>query len=268
MKNVRLIQVPYHLGREHIVLGAGPASLAQAIGGESVVVERSGPFHNEVASSFDVYRALAETVRETVEAGRSPLVLAGNCSSALGTLAGIPDDVGVVWFDAHADFHTPDSTPTGFIDGMGLALVIGEGWAELRRTVEGHRPVPPELVLLVGARDLDPTEEERLEHSGIARADFRSLDSALSALAERVNAVYVHVDLDVLDPSAGRANDWAAEGGFSAGELEHAIEMILERFAVPAAAFTAYDPRFDPEGRVPRVAAALAAKLAEPQVAR
>lgn len=267
MKNVRLIQVPYHLGREHIVLGAGPALLAQAIGGESIVVERSGPFYNEVAASFDVYRGLAETVRETLEAGRSPLVLAGNCSSALGTLAGIPDEVGVVWLDAHADFHTPDSTPTGFFDGMGLALVIGDGWAELRNSLEGHRPVPADHVVLVGARDVDPTEEERLAQSEITRADAHSLDEGLSALAERVDAVYVHVDLDVLDPSAGRANDWAAEGGFSAVELETAIEMILDRFAVPAAAFTAYDPRFDPEGRVPQVAASLAAKLAEPQVA-
>jgi arginase len=264
---VRLIQVPYHLGREQVVLGAGPAPLAQAIGGDTIVVERPGPFDNEVSASFDVMRALAASVRETVQAGGFPLVLAGNCSSALGTIAGLDREVGVVWFDAHADFHVPDSTPTGFFDGFSLALVTGEGWTELRETVEGAHAVPQDRVVLAGTRDLDPTEKPRLARSAIARADAHSLEDSLAELAERVDAVYVHVDLDVLDPVEGRANGWSVEGGFSAAELGRAVDSIAARFEIPAAALTAYDPSVDLEGRVPPIAAALARRLVRQEVA-
>jgi arginase len=261
MSGVTLIQVPYHLGREGEVLGAGPAPLAEAIGGESIVVERTRPFDNEVASSFDVIRALADTVRETIGAGRFPLVLAGNCNSSLGTVAGLGREVGVVWFDAHADFNTPDTTPTGFFDGFGLRMLTGTGWRTLRETVEGHQPVLEEHALLVGARNFDPGEEERLARSAIGRADAGSLAEALDELAGRVDAVYVHIDLDVLDSSEGKANSLAVPGGFSAAELEGALEAVRARFDVPAAALTAYDPPCDPEGRVPIIAASLAHRL-------
>ena len=267
MNEAVLIQVPYHLGREHVVLGAGPPPLAEAIGGETVVVARPGAFRNEVHASFEVIRAVAEAVRTAVAAGRLPVVLAGNCASAVGTVAGLGRAVGVVWFDAHADFHTPDSTPTGFFDGFGLAMLTGEGWAELRSTIPGARTVPQEHVVLAGTREVEPTEEVRLGDSAITRADARSLESALDELARRVDAVYVHIDLDVLDPSEGKANDWAVEGGFTASELEASLRAILDRFEVPAAAITAYDPRSDQEGRVPQVAAALVRVLTTEKVA-
>jgi arginase len=262
MTDVTLIQVPYHLGQEGIVLGAGPAPLAHAIGGDSIVVDRGRPFENEVASSFDVIRAVAGAVRETVEGRRFPLVLAGNCNSSLGTVAGVGRELGVVWFDAHGDFNTPDTTPTGFFDGFGLSMLTGTGWETLRETVDGHRPVPEEHVVLAGARELDPREEERLAASAIASADAESLEGALDELARRVDAVYVHIDLDVLDPSDGLANSLAVEGGFSADELEGALAAIQARFEVPAAALTAYDPLFDPDGRIPPPAARLAGRLA------
>jgi arginase len=266
MSGTTLIQVPYHLGREGVVLGAGPPPLAQAIGGESIVVERAEPLTNEIAATFDVIRQVRAAVSESLAAGDFPLVLAGNCHSAVGTVAALDADIGIVWFDAHADFHTPDSTPTGFFDGMPLALIVGEGWAELRSTVEGLRPIPEERIVLVGARDLEPTEEQRLSASKIARADASSLESELDRLAERVGAVYVHVDLDVLDPSEGKANGWAVAGGLTETELAAALAAILARFEVPAAAFTAYDPAADPEGRIPPIAARLAGALTRQRV--
>ncbi len=263
MSAVRLIQVPYHLGREGEVLGAGPAPLAHAIGGDSVVVERPSEFRNEVQAVFDVVQALAAAVRETVDEGRFPLVLGGNCSSALGAVTGLDRDVGVVWFDAHGDFHTPDSTPTGFLEGMVLALLTGEGWNELRR---GLRTVPPDRVVLVGARDFEPSEKERLDRSAIARADASSLEAALDDLAEHADAVYVHIDLDVLDPSEGVASAWAAEGGLTAEELRLALDAIASRFEIVAATLSAYDPAVDPEGHIPPIAASLVPRLLPAEV--
>jgi arginase len=267
MSDVRLIQVPYHLGRKAVILGAGPEPLAEAIGGDSVVVERAEPLTNEISGTFDVIRQTRAAVAETLAAGRFPLVLAGNCHTAVGTVAALESAVGIVWFDAHADFHTPDSTPTGFFDGMPLALIVGEGWAELRGTVDGLAPVPEDRIVLVGARDLEPTEEERLAASEIVRADAATLDSALDELRTRVESLYVHIDLDVLDPSEGKANGWAVDGGLTADELEAALESILSRFDVRAAAFTAYDPTVDPERRIPAVAAKLAGAFASARVA-
>jgi arginase len=270
MTGVRLIEVPYYLGREHAHLSLGPARLAEAIGDESVVIDPPRPSQvpNEIAESFEVIRAVAAVVRETVREERFPLVLAVNCFTALGTVAGLGRDVGVIWFDAHGDFHTPDTTTSGFLDGMGLALLLGDGWRELRRTVEGLRPVPAEEALLVGARDIDPTEQDRVDASPLRRADAETLDDALDELAIRVDAVYVHIDLDVIDSSVARANALSVEGGFDVDGLERALATVSSRFEIAAAALTAYDPSVDPEGRVPPIAATLARRLAPEKVAR
>ena len=270
MSDVRLIQVPWYLGREHPDLSRGPGTLAEAIGGETVVVPapEPRPVPNEVADSFDVIRSVRSAVSEAVEDGRFPLVLAVNCFTSLGTVAGVGREVGVVWFDAHGDFHTPDSTPTGFLDGMGLAMLTGDGWNELRATVDGLRPVPAENAILVAARDLEPTEVERVAASDLRRADADTLEPALDELAARVDAVYVHVDLDVLDPSVGRANVLSVDGGPGLDQLERALAAISSRFQIAAAALTAYDPSQDREHRVPEVAAALARRLAPEKVAR
>jgi arginase len=252
MSGVRLIQVPYHLGREGELIGAGPPMLAEAIGGKSVVVSRPDDFRNEVGASVAIARVLAGVVRETVASGDFPLVLAGNCSTAIGTVTGLDREVGVIWFDAHGDLHTPDTSPTGFFDGFALRLLVGEGWAELRR---GFTAVPRDRVVLVGARDFDPTEPT----DAVRRAGPDELEAALAGLD--ADAVYVHVDLDVLDPSEGRANGWAVDGGLTAEELDFAVDRIASRFEVAAAAFTAYDPAEDPDGRIPKIAAGLVPRL-------
>jgi arginase len=266
MSDIRLIQVPWYLGREHADLSRGPGVLADAIGGETVVVPGPGPrpVPNEVVDSFDVIRSVRSAVSEAVADRRFPFVLAVNCFTSLGTVTGIGRDVGVVWFDAHGDFHTPDSTPTGFLDGMGLAMLTGDGWHELRK---GLRAVPAQNVLLVAARDLEPTEIARVQASELRRADAETFEAALDELATRIDAVYLHIDLDVLDPSVARANVLSVEGGLDVAQLEQALSAIQSRFEIAAAALTAYDPSQDRESRVPEIAATLARRLAPERVA-
>jgi arginase len=264
MRRPTLIEVPYHLGRPHVGLGKGVPVLSETLAGEAsdVVSVDPGPeAPNEVAASMAVIRALAHTVRGVVADGGFPFVLAGNCNSSLGTVAGIGGKLGVVWFDAHADFNTPDTTPTGFFDGFGLAMLTGSGWRVLRESVEGLHPIPEEHVVLAGARDIDPKEQERLEASRVRAVDVADLAPALDDLRTRVDSVYLHVDLDVLDPSVGRANSLTVDGGPQLDELADAFDLVAARFDVRAAALTAYEPDFDPERAIPAAARVLFERL-------
>ena len=262
MSEIALIEVPYHLGREGVGLGAGPRPLRDAIGGDAVVVGRGDGFPNEVQASVAVVRQLAGAVRSAVRDGRFPVVLAGNCMTSLGTVAGLDSrGLGVVWFDAHADFHTPDTSETGFLDGMPLAMLTGSGWAAVRATVPGLRPVAEERVVLVGARSIDDGEDTRLARSRVAVVRRPPVDDALERLPADVRDIYLHVDLDVLDPSEGKASWWAEPDGFTLDEVEGALAAVGNRFRIRALALTAYDPSCDPDGRIPAAAASIVARV-------
>jgi arginase len=249
-------------------MGRGPEQLLErglaarlAKGGREVAIEtidlEVANLPLEVGGAFQLNRLLAERVRVAVSAGALPVVLAGNCNTAAGTLAGIgPERTGVFWFDCHGDLNTPDTTGSGFFDGMALAMVTGRCWSRLTMGIPGFLPIPDGHVVLAGARDLDPAEEALLEGSEIQVVSPRSLkggsmelERALSALAARVRRLYLHIDLDVLDRDDTPANQFAAPGGPTVAEMTEALRVIGARIPVAAVAVTAYDPSFDPEGR-------------------
>ncbi|HKG90733.1 MAG TPA: arginase family protein [Gemmatimonadaceae bacterium] len=268
----RLIVVPYDSAHEETRMGRGPGALLQgglvdglrAAGHEVAVwrVEAPGEFRTEVGSAFALARLIAAQVRAASEAGELPLVLAGNCNSCLGTLAGLgaSPPTGVLWLDAHGDFNTPDTTASGFFDGMALATATGRCWPAMTATIDGWSPVPDAHVVHAGARDLDDAERELLADSGVAMVEAgklaregvsAALGPCLDALARRVRRVYLHVDLDVLDPDdAGRANGYAPAGGLAVDEAETLVSYVGRRFTIAAAALTAYDPACDPDERV------------------
>jgi arginase len=273
--DVALIHVPYHLGHEAVGTGVGPATLLDAgladalaeRGHECEVdaVRREGEEPNEVAGSFAILRLVAERAREAVCRNALPLALAGNCMTSIAMVAALEDEVGVVWLDAHPDFDTTEGTETGFADGMGLSILTGTGWDALRRTIPGYRAVAEADVVLVGARDAAPAERERLDKS-LVRLLGPSVDDlapALDELRERVTSVYFHLDLDVLDPSEGRANAYAAPGGLSADDVERVVRAVGERFRIRAASVTAYDPASDAERRIPPIALRLTTHLVD-----
>ncbi len=161
-------------------------------------------------ASLEVNRRLAIVISEVVAEGDVPVVLAGSCDVAAGVLAGIRDDgVGVVWIDAHADFNTHESSISGFWPSMSLAVVVGDCGDEIWSELAWHG-VAEERVALLGVRSLSPAAEfDRLTRSrlrvvawreGLPQGDPAAL---LKELAEEVERVYVHVDLDALDPSVG-----------------------------------------------------------------
>lgn len=280
--DVRVIAVPYDSGHRGLRMGTGPGHLvggglgeALRTGGRSpsftTVSARSDP-PTEVATAFELDGLVSGQVRGARAKAEFPLVLSGNCNTAVGTLAGAGlGDLGIVWFDAHADFNTPETTETGFTDGMGLAMAVGHCWKKMAGNVSGFSPVAEEAVVLAGIREVEPAEKERLAASGVSvvgaepirREGLRTLAAALDGLKTRVGRVYVHLDLDVLDAEeVGRANEFAPRGGLSAEELAAALGMVRERFNVAAAGIASYDPTFDVDGRVLGVALACATILA------
>jgi arginase len=277
---VRTIIAPYDSGHRGLRMGAGADYLMEGGLPEMLrsteraslsfahVFPEVGP-PAEVATAFELDRLVAEQVREAVAGGEFPLVLSGNCNTAVGTIAGLgASDLGVVWFDAHADFNTPETTTTGFTDGMGLAVAVGHCWKGMTRGVPGFSAVAERDVVLAGVRAIEPAEEERLAASDVSVVGPEApgtLEVALDGLKSRVGRVYVHLDLDVLDPEkAGKANEFAPAGGLSAEDLKTALGIVRERFAVAAAGIASYDPAFDPDGRVLAVALACARMLTAP----
>lgn len=272
-----LIQVPYDSGHYGVRMGRGPLHLIdQGLAGAleraghdvEVVPVRLDGFLTEVTSAPLLHRQIAERVAAVRSAGRLPVVLSGNCNTAaLGSLAGIGGSgpAGVVWMDAHGDLNTPDTTPSGFFDGMAITVAMGRSWPTLTAKLPGFHPLDPRNLIHVGARDFDPPELELMEREGIARIraeDLGGLDAALADLAGRVDQAYVHMDLDVLDPSELKANLFATPGGITVEEMAEVVHATGRHLKIAAAGITAYDPDHDPEGRGVRAAERLIEALA------
>ena len=262
---IRLLLVPYDSGQRNVRMGAGPerlraAGLAEHLAAQGHLVDAqviepaSINWRAEVQTSFELMRAVGEQVRAARAAGRFPLVLSGNCLAAVGVIAGLGAETGVFWIDAHGDFNTPQTTMSGFLDGMTLATATGRCWMELARRIEGFAPVPDKAVVLLGARNLDPGEAAALARSEIVRLSAESapndLEPVLQSLAPTMERFYIHLDLDALDPSEGRANGYSVRGGFSNKNLQMLLAAIAGRLPVKALTIAGYDPVYDHDGAV------------------
>lgn len=267
----RILSVPYVVGREGEGMGAGPLRLeepaARALSTDEVRrLSLSAPPATEVAACFDLNRQLALAVSVAKEDGVLPVVLTGNCHSQQAVVAGLGiDRLGLVWLDCHGDFNTPETTESGYFDGYGLAMLVGDCWQTLCATVPGFTPLPEDRVLLAGVRDVEEGERERLERSAIHRVDAEDITHIADPL-ERVHAerISLHIDLDVLDPAYGCANEYAVPPGITPDALIETASAVARNRQLAAITLSAYDPSFDVDGRVRDAAVAVLRALATP----
>jgi arginase len=267
--NIQIIQVPYDSGHKDLRTGRGPGHFLQhkvdqtlrddGHQVDSYRIETSVSFTTEVGTSIELNRSLAEQVRSAIGSNMFPIVLAGNCHSCLGTIRGLGQSgLGIVWLDAHGDFNTPETTISGFFDGMGLAMAAGRCWRSLLSTIPGFSPIPEANILHIGARDLDPEEEILMRQSDMEmivpgegeRNLLKTVETALDKLKDNVERIYLHVDMDVLDTGEALPNHLAVPGGLSVDAVEEVIGMIKERFEVGAGAITSFDPNYDKDDQV------------------
>jgi arginase len=283
-----VISWPYDRGSPDVGMGAGAAVLAADAAlhaelteaGWAPTVQRvaaADPDSGEVTRIFDLLRALAGEVAAARARGAFPLVLAGGCISAAGTVAGALDGdgvgaggrVGAVWLDAHADLDTPEDNLSGSMDVMALSLLCGTAWRAARTTIPGAVAVPEEHVALLGVRDLAPYQRARVERSAVRTAagafDALEATAAIDGLPARR---YLHVDLDVLDTSVGAANRFAAPGGPSLEAVLDAIDATFAGGRVIAAALTAYEPPADGDGSILTAARTIAGHIARHALAQ
>ncbi len=216
------------------------------------------------------YSSLARThaaIRDALSAGaltdEPALVVGGDCSVAIAAISFAAErhpDVAVVWFDAHADLHTADTSPSGALSGMALRAVVEDGPL-------GAASVPHDRVVLAGAREVDPTESDFVGTSGLRTvavdelADPAALAAAVSATG--ASSVYIHVDLDVLDPAAVTGVASAVPFGLDVAALTTAIGVLRERMPLAGASLAGFAPAspaaaVDDMGSILRVVGALA----------
>jgi arginase len=247
-----MIAVPYHLGRRNVEVGRGPTRILESLARACQVVERANSLTAELDAVADVNAQLARAV--AVHPG-PPVILAGNCNSCVGTLAGLSNpEIGIVWFDAHGDFNTPETTVSGALEGMSLAVATGGCHEDLRRRIGLLDPIPEENCLLVATRSLDEKESVRLKHSAISIAGLDRLPEALDELSHRVAGVYVHLDLDVMDPTLSPGVNFQEPGGITPEDLCRSVQLIRSKIPIAAVTIANFNPDRDREDRTLTIA--------------
>ncbi|MEK3856679.1 arginase [Cytobacillus sp. FSL H8-0458] len=217
---------------------------------------------------------LAEKVDHAIKGGSFPLVLGGDHSIAIGTLAGVSkhySNLGVIWYDAHGDLNTAETSPSGNIHGMPLAVSLGMGHP-LLTNVGGYGPkVKPENIVIIGARSLDEGERELIKEKGIKVYTMHEIDrlgmtkvmeESITYLKERnTDGVHLSLDLDGLDPHDAPGVGTPVIGGISYRESHLAMEMLAEAQIITSAEFVEVNPILDDKNKTATVAVALMGSL-------
>lgn len=292
-KKISIIGVPMDLGQNRRGVDMGPSAIRYA-----GIVARLEKINLEVEDTGDIPIGLAERVHrdtdhnlrnlkaieaantalalqvdQALEAGNFPLVLGGDHSIAIGTLAGVSkhfEDLGVIWFDAHGDLNTGDTSPTGNIHGMPLAVSLGVGHPALTG-IHGYSPkVKPENLVVIGARDLDAGEKKLIREMGLRVYTMHEVDrmgmaavmvETIDYLKERTDGIHLSLDLDGMDPLDAPGVGTPVVGGISYRESHLAMEMLAEAGMVVSAEFVEINPILDERNKTAKVAVALIGSL-------
>jgi len=224
-----------------------------------------------------VCRSLAAKVHSTVDREYFPLIIGGEDSVIMGIIEGfqrtLGPRIGLVYMDAHGDFNTSETTPSGLIGGMNVAITAGRGPRELVEMF-GHSPLlPEENIVLYGTRELDAMEEkaltkskvkvymrEKIREVGVERA----VKKILHDLESRCDKVYVHVDLDVLDETAMSAQSYPVGDGLSMGEFQETLQGLVRSGRLCGMSIMVFNAAKDPEGVEARKVVRLIADLLGP----
>ncbi|EIT87357.1 arginase [Fictibacillus macauensis ZFHKF-1] len=293
-KEITIIGVPMDLGQTRRGVDMGPSAIRYA-----GIVERLEDIQHEVQDFGDIHigrpdgfqaqdpthnlknlkevaeasEKLADAVSSVIAKERFPLVLGGDHSIAIGSLAGIAkhySNLGVIWYDAHGDLNTAETSPSGNIHGMPLAASLGIGHESLT-SIGGYMPkVKPENIVIIGARSLDEGERELIKEKGIKVYTMHEIDrvgmtavmeETIAYLKDKTDGVHLSLDLDGLDPMDAPGVGTPVLGGISYRESHLAMEMLAESQMITSAEFVEVNPILDERNKTATVAVALMGSL-------
>jgi len=221
--------------------------------------------------------ALRQQVEKALARGRLPLVLGGDHSIAIGSVAGTAchfaregRSLGLIWFDAHGDANTPDTTPSGNIHGMSLAVALGLGDRDLVSLGDRVPKIQPRNAVLIGIRDVDPGERETLKRVGVTVYTMRDIDErgmrdvvdeAIRVAGDGTAGIHLSFDLDVVDPEDAPGTGTPVWGGITYREAHLAMEMLSDRAEIVAIDLVEVNPVLDTQNMTGVLAAELAQGL-------
>ena len=274
MRPISIIEVPFHLGRRAAGMGLGPGRLvsgvADTLGEKGHQVFRQSIAADPYSAGYEmgamvaIDQRVADAVSRAIHEAELPMAFVGDCFTQTGVLAGLGEAVGLIWFDAHGDFNTPETSVSGYLNGMALATAAGRCWRNVLAKIPTFRPVDERDIVLAGSRSLDPGELDLLSASDVHLVEMEqfamagAFEAALDDVARRVKRVSMHIDLDVLDPRELTANRLAVPDGASVARVAEAIDAVAAHFTIAAVTFSSYDPAADERGHGPSVATQLA----------
>lgn len=216
---------------------------------------------------------LCNKVSKVMEEGRFPLVLGGDHSIAIGTIAGVAKqkkNLGVIWFDAHGDINTEETSPTGNIHGMPVAASLGLGHERLTSIGGAFKKIKADNLVYIGCRDLDTGEREVLKELGITVFTMHEvdrygmpyiIDQAIKIAGEGTDGIHVSFDLDSLDPLEVQGTGTRVPGGLTYREGNFALEMIALSDKLVSAEFVEVNPLIDNNNKTAKIAVSLIGSL-------
>jgi arginase len=293
INSVTLVYVPIYFGGRHRGTSMGPAAIRVAelaerlrAMGMDVVDEVEIPVpislcwlehsKNEprcIPEIREVSLAVAAAVEAAMDKGTLPVTIGGDHSLAIGSLAGVSSyhrrkqqNFGLIWFDAHGDINTPETSPSGNVHGMPLAVGLGHGDDRFTKLLNFAPKVDPKRTVLIGIRDLDVLEREMIAKTGITVFTMRDIDQlglgsvldlAFGAVGYDVEGIHLSFDIDVMDPLAAPGVSTPARGGMTYREAVHALTLLAETGLVRSFDVAELNPACDVQNQTAEVAVEL-----------
>jgi arginase len=287
---VKIIGVPMDLGADRRGVDMGPAAIRYAqlqkrLKNNGISVKDIGNIQvpNPETTNIDNMRLkylseivktselTAKEVYEALRDGFTPIVLGGDHSIALGTIAGVSKalgKIGVIWIDAHGDFNTEETTPSGNIHGMCLSASLGLGHPALTEIAGFSPKILPENTVIIGVRDIDNEEKDLIKKSGVNVFTMNHIDKfgmrdimkeAIKLAGENTQGVHLSFDVDVLDPMVAPGVGTPVRGGITYREAALAMEMLADSDILSSLEFVEVNPILDKSNETATLAVGLIA---------
>jgi len=250
-KRVKIFGVPIDLGSEPLGVEMGPeairhAGLHQALEYNNIEyldygnleVDRENTHNGSVQQISALSEHLAELVCGAIQDGYIPMILGGDHSAAIGSIAGTSktsERLGLLWLDCHPDANTPKTSPSGNIHGMTVAISLGYGYPQLVNCAKFKPKVLPQDICILGAKDIDKSEQDFIKAMGINMFTLFDIekygivqvfDEAIKIISKHTDRIHVSFDVDVLDPVIAPGTGITSRGGLTYREISYLMEML------------------------------------------